>query len=89
MFEGQYAEYVIRQRQQEIARGLTLPRMERVDRSWEERPVLSTDWHGWSWRRAGAVLGTVGMALVASVAIPASLQGAAWGLREILGLVIR
>jgi hypothetical protein len=29
------------------------------------------------------------LALAASVALPASLQGAAWGLREILELVIR
>lgn len=89
MFEGQYAEYLIRHRQREIARDLTLPRMERADRSWEERPVLSTDWHGWGWRRTGAVLGTVGMALVASVALPLSFQGVAWGLREVLMLLSR
>lgn len=54
----------------------------------EERAVLSTGWGGWSWGRARAVLATVGLALVAAVALPASLQGVAWGLREILELVI-
>jgi hypothetical protein len=55
----------------------------------EERAVLSADWQGWSWRRARAILGMVGVALAASVALPASLQGVAWGLREILDLVLR
>ena len=89
MFEGHYAEYVVRHRQREIARSLTLQRMERADRFREERPVLSIDWRGWSWPRTGAVLGTVGMALVASVALPLSLQGLAWGLREALVLISR
>lgn len=55
----------------------------------EERAVLSTDWSGWSWGRARAVLAVVAVAVAASMALPASLQGAAWGLREILELVIR
>jgi hypothetical protein len=55
----------------------------------EERAILSSNWSGWSWRRARAVLAVVALAFVASVALPASLQGAAWGLREILDLLIR
>jgi len=88
MFEGYYAEQGIRDRDRERARALAMPRSERVPTLGEERTVLSTDWGGWSWRRATAVLATVGLALVAAVALPASLQGAAWGLREILELVI-
>lgn len=89
MFEGYYAEQVIRDRHRERARELALPRSGGLPSPGEERAVLSPDWSGWSWRRARAVLGAVGVALVASVALPASLQGAAWGLREILDLVIR
>ena len=89
MFEGHYAEHVIRDRNWEGARDLATPRSGRVPSFWEERDVLSADWSGWSWRRIRAVLGTVGVALVASVALPGSLLGAAWGLREILDLVIR
>ncbi len=89
MFEGYYAEHVIRDRDRERALDLAMPRSERVRSLGEERAVLSADWSGWSWGRAGAVLGTVGMALAASVALAASLQGAAWGLRELLEMVIR
>ncbi len=89
MFEEYYAEHVIRHRDRERARALALKRMQRLPSVGEERAVLSTDWSGWSWRRARAVLATVGVALVAAVALPASLQGAAWGLREILELVTR
>lgn len=89
MFEAYYVEHVIRDREREIVRDLAMPRSERVPSPWDERAVLSADWSGWSWRRIRAVLGTVGVALVASVVLPASLQGAAWGLREILDLVIR
>lgn len=89
MFEGYYAEHVIRTRERERARGLALKGMLRLQVPDEERAVLSTDWSGWSWRRTGTVLGTVGMALVASVALPLSLQGLAWGLREALMLMSR
>lgn len=89
MSGGYDAGLVIRDRDGERARDLTLPSSGRVPSLGGDRGVLSTDWSGWSWHRARAVLGTVGVALVASVALPASLQGAAWGLREILDLVIR
>ena len=89
MFEGYYAEHAIRNRERERARALAMHRMERVPSPEKERAVLSTDWSGLSWRRARAVLGTVGLAFVASVALPASLQGVVWGLRGILDLVIR
>jgi len=89
MFEEYYAEHVIRNRDRERARALAMNWMRRAPSPGEERAVLSTDWGGWSWRRARAVLATVGLALVASVALPVSLQGAAWGLREILELVGR
>jgi hypothetical protein len=94
MFEEYYAGHVIRDR--ERGRALTLgesrlgeSRMIRRAHPGEERAVLSAAWRGWSWRRARGVLGTLGLALVASVAMPASLQAVAWGLREILGLLIR
>lgn len=89
MFQRYYAEQVIRDREREAARLLAWKTMNRAAALEEERPVLSADWRGWSLRRAGAVLGTVGMALAASVALPASLQGLAWGLREILEIVSR
>lgn len=89
MFQEYYAEYVNRDRDREKARHLAVPRSERAPSLGEERAVLSTDWSGWNWRRIWAVLGAVGVALVASVALPASVQGAAWSLRAMLDLVIR
>ena len=89
MFEGYYAEQVVRNRERERARVQAANSLMRVEVPDGERMVLSTGWTGWSWQRARAVLGTVGMALVASVALPASLQGLAWGLREILVLMSR
>ena len=89
MFEEYYAEHVIRNRDREKTRSLAMNRMQRVASVGEERAFLSIGWSGWSWGRTRAVLAAVGLALVASVAFPASLQGAAWGLGEILELVIR
>jgi hypothetical protein len=89
MFQEYYAEHVIRNRDRERARAPALKRMQRVLRVGEERAVLSTGWSGWSWRRARAVLAVVALALVAAMALPASMQGAAWGLREILELMGR
>jgi len=113
MFEGYYAEHVIRnwERERTQARAQSRQvesrqvesrqvesrqvesrqvesRMMRGAHPGEERAVLSADWRGWSWQRARAVLGTLAVALVASAALPASLQAIAWGLREILELVI-
>ena len=89
MFQGYYAEHVIRNRDRATARAPAILRMRRGPGDGEERALLSTGWSGWSWRRARQVLAMVALALGASVALPASLQGAAWGLREILELVIR
>ncbi len=87
MFQRYYAEQVIRDREREAARVLAWKALSRGADPEEERPVLSADWRGWSLRRTGAVLGTVAVALAASVALPASLQGLAWGLREVLEIV--
>ncbi len=89
MFEEYYAEHLIRHRARERAQSQAMNRLRRGPSPGEERAVLSTDWSGWSWGRARAVLAVVALALVASVALPATLQGAAWGLREILERVIR
>ena len=89
MFEEYYAEQVIRNREWERARVVAMHKMQNMPSAQEERAVLSTGWSGWSWDRARAVLAVVTVAVAASVALPASLQGAAWGLREILELVIR
>jgi hypothetical protein len=89
MFQEYYAEHMIRNRERERARSLAMNRMQRVPSVVEERAILSSNWSGWSWWRATEVLAVVALALVASVALPASLQGAAWGLGEILDLVIR
>lgn len=91
MFEGYYAEQVIRSRERERARALAMNMnwMKPGASPGEDRAVLSTDWSGWSWRRARAVLGTVGVAFMASVALPASVQGVAWGLRGMLELIAR
>ena len=87
MFEGYYAEQMVRNRERERTRIQAINSLMRLEVPEAERLVLSTGWNGWSWQRARAVLGTVGMALVASVALPASLQGLAWGLREALMLM--
>ena len=89
MFQRYYAEQVIRDGERATARVLAWKTMNRRAGPEEERPVLSADWRGWNLRRAGAVLGTVAVALAASVALPASLQGLAWGLREVLEIVSR
>ncbi len=89
MFEGYYAERVVRDRARETARFLALKGANRMASLADERAVLTSGWSGWSWRRAGSVLGTVVGALVVSMALPASIQGLAWGLREILGLMAR
>lgn len=89
MFEGYYAERVVRDRARQRARDLALKGVSRTVSQGEERAVLTADWSGWSWRRAGRVLGTVAVALAASAALPASIQGLAWGLREILDLIGR
>lgn len=93
MFEGYYAEHVIRSWERERAQARVQSHqvergMMRRAHPGEERAVLSADWRGWSWQRARAVLGTLAVALVASAALPASLQAIAWGLREILEMVI-
>ena len=89
MFEGYCAEQVIRQREQARTRTLALQRLNRDGGLVRERAVLSADMGGWSLRRAGGVIGMAAMALVVSVAVPASLQGLAWGLREILAVISR
>jgi hypothetical protein len=89
MFEGYYAEQAIRQRERERRRVLAKPGPHGVATPGDGRAVLSGDWSGWSWRRARAVLGTVGVALVASVALPVSVQALAWGLRGMLELMGR
>ncbi len=89
MFEGYYAERMVRDRVRERARALALTGKSRTASPGEERAVLTADWSGWSWRRAASVLGTVAVALAASAALPASIQGLAWGLREILVLLGR
>jgi hypothetical protein len=89
MFEGYYAEQVMRDRERETLRTPAWRDGDRGRIPGEERAVLTADWSGWRLRRVGAVLGAVGMALVVSVALPASLQGLAWGLREILVLMTR
>lgn len=89
MFEGYYAERVVRDRARETSRALAVRGLRRKGDLAEERAVLATDWSGWSLRRAGAVMGTGAAALTASVALPASFQGLAWGLREVLELMSR
>ncbi len=89
MFQEHFAEQVVRTREREITRAVFLRGLDsRVDPS-EERAVLSGDWSGWSWDRARSVLGTMAVAMAASVALPASIQGLAWGLREVLELMSR
>lgn len=89
MFEAYYAEHVIRNRDRERAQALALKRMQRLPSLGKEQAVLSSGWSGWSWWRATEVLAVVALGLVVGLALPASLQGAAWGLREILERVIR
>ena len=60
MFEGYYAEHVVRNRERERTRAQAVNSLMRVEVPEGERMVLSTGWSGWSWRRARAVLGTVG-----------------------------
>ena len=54
MFEGYYAERVVRDRAHERARDLALTGGSRTASPGEERAVLATDWRGWSWRRAAS-----------------------------------
>lgn len=89
MFEGYYAERVLRDRERETGRILLLRSMERTAGPGPERAVLSADWSGWNWRQARSVLGTVVLALGVSVGLPSSIQGLAWILGQILELLSR
>ena len=89
MMECYYVERVIRDGERGRARSLALGSRPPLAGSGEGRPVLSADLSGWSWGRLRSVLGTVAVALAASVAVPASIQGFVWALREVLELLGR
>lgn len=89
MFEGYYGEQVIRDRERQRARVQSLWGIRSRGMPGEDRAVLSADCSAWSWHRVGSVLGTIAVAVATSLALPASLQGLAWSLGQILALMSR
>jgi len=87
MLDEYYVQWMIRERERERAARLPFPN-DQADPG-EERPVLSADWSRFSLRRFGSVLGTIGVALAASLALPASILALAWGVPRILELLSR
>ena len=86
MAEWLYLEYVLAERERELkdslGRGAAFRRIEPEG----GRPVLSTGLEGWSWLRAGQVGSLVGLAILATLAVPMGILGVAWVLRGILSV---
>ena len=87
MAEWAYLECVLADRERELGHHLTRVTAFRGIDPREERPVLSTGREGWSWLRASQVGALVGLALLATLALPMGILGAAWALRGILVLL--
>ncbi len=87
MLDQYYVQWMIRERERALATRLPIP-SDQADPG-EERPVLSADWSRFSLRRFASVLGTIGVAMAASLALPASLLALAWGVPRILELLSR
>jgi len=88
MAEWLYLECVLADRERELGHHLARVSAFRGIDPGEERPLLSTGFEGWSWLRAGQVGALVGLALLATLALPMGVLGAAWVLRGVLALLV-
>jgi hypothetical protein len=88
MTDWLYLKYVLAERDRELrdhlGRGAAF---RRIDPD-EGRPVLTAGFEGWTWPRAGQVGALVGLALLATLALPMGILGAAWVLRGLLTLLV-
>ncbi len=87
MADWLYLKYVLAERERELndflGRRAAFRRIERE----EDRPVLSTGLEGWSWLRFCHVGALVGLAFLATLALPMGILGVAWVLRGILSVL--
>jgi hypothetical protein len=86
MAEWFYLETVLAERERERDHHLARVTAFRGTDSGEERPVLTAGLEGWTWPRAGQVGALVGLGLLATLALPMGILGAAWVLRGILSV---
>jgi hypothetical protein len=87
MTEWLYLERVLADRDRELRHHLARVTAFRGVHPGEERPVLSTGLASWSWPRASQVGALVGLALLATLALPMGILGTAWVLRGILAVL--
>ena len=86
MVEWFYVEGVLADRARDLEKRLTeTAPLRALETPWG-RPVLSSGLEGWSWRRAAELATLVGLALLATVALPAGIMGAAWAMGMLAGL---
>jgi hypothetical protein len=88
MAEWFYLECVLADRERELQASLGRGAAFRRSEPGEERPVLTAGFEGWTWLRTGQVGALVGLALLATLALPMGILGAAWLLRGILALLV-
>jgi hypothetical protein len=87
MAQWLYLEYVLAEREWELNDSLGRRAAFRRIEPEEDRPVLSAGLEGWSWLRACHVGALVGLALLATLALPMGILGVAWALRGILSVL--
>jgi len=85
--EWLYLEYVLAERERELTDSLGRRAAFRRIEPGEDRPLLCTGLEGWSWPRACHVGALVGLAFLATLALPMGILGMAWVLRGILSVV--
>lgn len=85
MAEWFYLERLLAHRARDREKQLAAAGAFRHRHSSGERAVLSASLKGWSWRRAAQVAAFVGLALIATLAVPLAMVGAALFLGGVLG----
>jgi hypothetical protein len=87
MAEWLYLKYVLAERERELNDSLARRTVFRRSEPEGDRPVLSAGLEGWSWPRASHVGALVGLAFLATLALPIGILGVAWVLRGILSFL--
>jgi hypothetical protein len=87
MAEWLYLKYVLAERRRELNDSVRRRAAFRRIAPGEDRPLLNTGLEGWSWLRACHVGALVGLAFLATLALPVGILGMAWVLRGILSVL--
>ena len=87
MAEWLYLKYVLAERERELSDSLARGAVFRRGEPEKDRPLLCTGLEGWSWLRACHVGALVGLAFLATLALPIGILGVAWVLRGILSFL--